>query len=579
MYKKCYAQSLGRGTNKHRVHLWTDEGYEQIEWSNYAYRECVESQATHRGLNGEFLKKTLQWKSGEQDVHFHDIKVYQKFLIEKYGTDDTVSKTHKEVFFDIEIEMGGALTEDYISRAPKPVTSIAWWDKQLNHWAILILDKWSKLNYKFDKNEETKEIKEIIPCKTEDELLKKFIEKMTEIEPDILIGYNSDYFDIPYLYHRIKNECGKDWSKWLSPIGIVRSRKETQFIWPKDLYVEIAGVSSLDYMKMHRKYSMRDEPSWKLDDIGSKYAGLNKIEYEGSLDKLFEEDINKFIEYNFRDVEILKVLDEKLQYIDLTKNLCHKGKINYTEVYASSKIHDGAISAYLLEQNRIPPPRDYKAMAKQAKGHKEHYAGGYLLCPNAGLYGHMFDEDLTSLYPTIIMSLNIGRETLIGKITGDSRGRLGLDDLKEKDPKSKYYLVDIKGKQATCTVEKILKIIEEENLSISANGVLFSTKTQSVLSAILGKWFMERVYYKKEMKKAFSSGNEEKGKAFHLLQYTMKILLNSLYGATALPSFRFGNIILSEAITLTGQRIIQESALFTNTHMNKVLRGEIELEL
>ena len=579
MYKKCYAQGLGRGSNKHRIHLWTDEGYEQIEWDNYAYRECIESQATHRGLNNEPLRKTLEWQSKEINLHYHDISAHQKFLIEKYGTDDTVSKTHKEVFFDIECEMGGALTEEYISRAPKPITSIAWWDKQANHWTILILDKWSKLNYKFNKNEETKEIKEIIPCKTEDELLKKFIEKMSEIEPDILIGYNSDYFDIPYLYHRIKNVCGKDWAKWLSPIGIVKSKVETSYIWARGLYINIAGIASLDYMKMHQKYSWRDEPSWKLDDIGAKYAGLNKIEYEGSLDKLFEEDINKFIEYNFRDVEILKVLDERLQYIDLTKNLCHKGKINYTEVYASSKIHDGAISAYLLEQNIIPPPRDRKAMAKAAQGHKEHYAGGYLLCPNAGLYGHMFDEDLTSLYPTIIMSLNIGRETLIGKITGDSRGRLGLDDLKQKDPKSEYYLMDLNGNKATCSVEKILKVIEDKNLAISANGVLFSTETPSVLSTILNKWFNERVHYKKEKAKAFKSGNEEKGKAFHLLQYTMKILLNSLYGATALPSFRYGNIILSEAITLTGQRIIQESALFTNTHMNKVLRGETELEL
>ena len=75
------------------------------------------------------------------------------------------------------------------------------------------------------------------------------------------------------------------------------------------------------------------------------------------------------------------------------------------------------------------------------------------------------------------------------------------------------------------------------------------------------------------MKKAYKSGNSELGASFHMKQYTMKILLNSLYGATALPSFRYGSVILSEAITLSGQRIICESALAANTHMNKVIKN------
>ena len=103
-------------------------------------------------------------------------------------------------------------------------------------------------------------------------------------------------------------------------------------------------------MRLHKKYSWKDEPSWKLDAIGEKYTGLNKIEYDGTLDDLFEQDIHKFIEYNFRDVEILKLLDEKLQYIALTKNLAHKGKHNYEEVYMNSITQDGAISAYLLSK-------------------------------------------------------------------------------------------------------------------------------------------------------------------------------------------------------------------------------------
>ena len=132
-------------------------------------------------------------------------------------------------------------------------------------------------------------------------------------------------------------------------------------------------------------------------------------------------------------------------------------------------------------------------------------------------------------------------------------------------------------KQTYIPCKKIIETIENNNLAISANGVMFRTDKPSVLSTILAKWFDERVEYKGYMKKAYKAGDKEKGAFWHQRQHTMKILLNSLYGATALGSFRYGNVILSEAITLSGQRIIQESALCANRHMNKVIRGEVKL--
>ena len=321
-------------------------------------------------------------------------------------------------------------------------------------------------------------------------------------------------------------------------------------------------------MRLHKKYSWADEPSYRLDAIGEKYVGVNKIEYEGNLDDLFEADINKFIEYNFRDVEILKLLDEKLEYLALTKNLSHKGKHNYSEVYANTKTQDGAISAYLLEQGIIPPSKDKNNIEKKG------YAGGFLFCPKAGIYNYMFDEDLPSLYPSIIMTINIGKETLVGRIVDadDRNNRLGLNDLMNKDPDEEIIIENAKRQRTQIKVSGLINLIRDMNMSVSANGVFFRTDKQSVLSTILNKWFEERVEYKTEMKKAYKSGNNGLGASFHMKQYTMKILLNSLYGATALPSFRYGSVILSEAITLSGQRIIQESALCVNRHMNKKIK-------
>ena len=255
----------------------------------------------------------------------------------------------------------------------------------------------------------------------------------------------------------------------------------------------------------------------------------------------------------------------------MKKNGLHKGKHNYCDVYANTNTQDGAISAYLLGKGIIPPNKDPHIT------YEDSYAGGYLFCPKAGIYNYVFDEDLTSLYPCIIMSLNIGKETLIGHIidSDDRNNRLGLNDLKSIDPKKLIYIKNNKGKRAELTVSQLLKFITDNKWTISANGTMYSTDRQSVLSTILAKWFNERVYYKDEMKKAYKDKDNELGAKSYMKQYTMKILLNSLYGATALSSFRYGNRILSKSITLTGQRVIQESALCANKHMNKEIKGEL----
>ncbi len=560
MYKKAFARRLK--DNKFLIHLWEDQGYSKVEWDNQAYIECHEADAQFTGLNGEPLKKIKNYRNDTPKLHFHDMPPYQKFLVEKYGINDEPSSTHREIFFDIETEMGDALTEEYIKSAPKKVTSIAWYDKQVDLWGIVILDPKGQLKHTKARN------KEIIPCKTEEELLAKFLELFREMDPDIIVGWNSDYFDVPYLYYRMCNVLGEDFARHLSPIGYVR---ETP--WFKDQYIQIAGVESLDYMRLHKKFSWADEPSMRLDAIGEKYVGMNKIEYEGNLDQLFETDIHKFIKYNFVDVEILKKLDEKLDYLALTKNLAHKGKHNYSEVYANTKTQDGAISAYLLSKGIIPPAKERNPISKK------NYAGGYLFCPKAGIYNYVFDEDLTSLYPSIIMTINIGKETMVGRIidADDRNNRLGLNDLKCRDYAEELIVENLKRNRTKVNIGRIVAMVEQNDLSISANGVMFNTDRESVLSTILKKWFDERVEYKNEMKKAYKDGNKELGAAFHMKQYTMKILLNSLYGATALGSFRYGNVILSESITLSGQRIIQESALAANRHMNKVIKEGLEL--
>ena len=280
MYKECRAIRKKNGWNEFDIHLWTDEGYEVIrDWKNLVYKECPISEMEFEGLNGEGLKRTTtNWKNDTPGLHFHDMPPYQKFLVEKYGTNDETSTTHKKVFFDIETEMLDSLTEEGIKEAPKKITSIAWYDEQVKQYGCIILDPKGTIKNKGNKD------REVISCPDERFLLMCFLEKMQEIEPDILIGWNSDFFDIPYLYYRMCNVLSYSLAQSWSPLINANTGKRgciRETPWAREMYIDIFGIQSLDYMRMHKKYSWADEPSMKLQDIGEKYVGLGKVEYEG----------------------------------------------------------------------------------------------------------------------------------------------------------------------------------------------------------------------------------------------------------------------------------------------------------
>ena len=277
-----------------------------------------------------YWKRVDEWKEGAQPVLTGGwavpTKKYSKEdtnLLEKdldkclvvlrelyYKNDDEVPSWHNILYIDIEIEMGGALTHEYIKAAPMPITSIALLDVTTKQKICFILDKTKELK---DYNEDGKVI---IPCHSEKELIKKFLDKFEELDPTILVGYNSEYFDIPYLYFRIKQVLDDEVLR-LSPI-----RKVSYRDFAGEHQITIGGVNHLDYMLLHKKYIMKEEPSYKLGAIGEKYVKLGKIEYEGNLNQLFTKNKELFIDYNLRDVEILEKLEEKLKFIELTIFSC-----------------------------------------------------------------------------------------------------------------------------------------------------------------------------------------------------------------------------------------------------------------
>jgi DNA polymerase elongation subunit (family B) len=565
MYQAIYYD----GKPNYKFHLRDDK----TGWSEFSYtlpRFQIDANGQYPTLDGKRAKAVTKYEWNDNHLYESDIDRLTAVLIDKYKDSDDIPEWQNVVYFDIECEIGGALTTEYIKTAPMKITSIALYDATGKKHYCLILDEKKQLQ---SINEESRQV---IPCDDEAQLLSLFLELWETVDPTIITGWNSGFFDVPYLYYRLCNVLGKDEAARLSPL---RKFKFTE--WDQSQPIEIAGINHLDYLLLYKKYNPKNEPSYKLNDIGTKYVNLGKVDYEGNLDRLFREDVNKFIEYNIRDVEIIIELEKKFKFIELTVAICHLCHVPYEMIYLSTVLNDGAILTY-LKRNNIVSPNKPTTTNPALKEIQEEYAGGYLKDPVPGLYEWVIDLDFTSLYPSIIRSLNIGIETFVGRIVNRDKydNSWSLEDLKQMNPNEVVTIEKLTERQTTqqaqVKVGTLIALIQDNNWLIAASGAMFRTDRSSVVCEVLTDWFNKRVEYKNAMKKAYKSGDAVKGEFYNRRQHAYKIKLNDVYGCYAINGWRYtdGHKMISKAITLTGQRVTQESIKFCNEWMNKQLGTE-----
>jgi DNA polymerase elongation subunit (family B) len=539
-------------------------------WSEFKYsrpRFKIDPNGEYPTLDGKRANAVTKYDWKDNSLYESDLDANTAVLIDKYRDSDDAPEWQNIVYFDIECEIAGALTPELIKRAPTKITSIAVYDNTTKKYYCLILDEKKQLQ---TINEASRAI---IPFPHEHDLLHAFLNLWEQLDPTIITGWNSAYFDVPFLYYRIENQLGTNEANRLSPLKKV---KFGQYV--NDSPVELAGLNHLDYMLLFKKYNAKQEPSYRLGDIGEKYAKLSKIEYEGNLDRLFTEDINKFIEYNIRDVEILIELEKRFKFIELTIAICHLCHVPYEQIYLSTALNDGAILTYLKRQGIVSPNKP-TTTRPALYDIKEEYAGGYLKDPVPGLYEWVIDLDFTSLYPSIIRSLNIGIETYVGRIVNNDKydNQWTLGDLKRMNPEQLITIERLKDDKTTnqsqATIGQIIKFIEDGDILVAASGAMFRTDRSSVVCDVLTDWFNKRVEYKNLMKKAYKAGDDVKGEFYNRRQHAYKIKLNDVYGCYAINGWRYtdGHKLISKAITLTGQRVTQESIKFVNKWMNKEL--------
>ncbi len=536
------------------VHLWDDQkGYVTFPQPKYAYRK--KSGGRYRSVYGDELEKVTNFNRNDPSIFEGDVPPETRVLIDAYEDSDEPSKGHRVVFFDIEVSSEGGFP--IIDQGDKELTAIALYDSATSKYTAFILDKEGKL-----QDSETNDTI-IQSFNNEESLISHFMNKWEEIQPSIITGWNIDGFDVPYLYNRIKRVMGVNFAKRLSPIHECYYNNFAK-------RMVVAGISCMDYIELYKKFSGKNEPSYTLGAIGKKVVNIDKITYTGSLNDLYHDDIQKYIEYNLNDVKIVVALDKKLQFIDLARRICHTGHVGYEHFGTSSRYLEGAILIYLRRQGRVAPNKPLEGREEyeqRMEDGEEGFEGAYVKPPIPGRYDWVFDLDLTSMYPNIIISLNISPETKIAKVENWNA---------EDFVRGKLTEVILSGQKYSA--QDFNEMLVQNNLSVASNGAVYKLPTgegqEGTIPSILIKWFNERKEMRKLAKKHADAKEWEMYEFYDQRQKVQKILLNSIYGCLGLPVFRFYDKDNAEAVTLSGVSIIKTANMAINQYYKNVLGDE-----
>lgn len=426
---------------------------------------------------------------------------------------------------------------------------------------------------------------------TEEELLTTFLGLVDDA--DILSGWNSEGFDIPYMVNRIALVLGKDYTRKFC-LWEQLPKKRTYENYGKDAVTfDLVGRVHLDYMQLYRKYTYHEMHSYSLDAIAEHELGETKVDYEGTLDQLYNNDFEKFIAYNIQDTDLLRKLDDKLQFIDLANVLAHSNGVLLQTTMGAVAQTDQAIINEAHSRGLIVPDKERGSNPFPA-------AGAYVANPVRGKHDWIGSMDLNSLYPSILRACNMSPECIVGQVR-HTITTPGIEEIlssgKKSDTVAKYWegrfacreyeLVMNKDRETTLYVDmedgkryqasgaEIYDLIFEQGKpwALTSNGTIFTFEKKGVIPGLLERWYAERKELQAKAREFKGDADKKEEFAFwDKRQLVKKINLNSLYGALLNPHSRFFDQRLGQSTTLTGRCIARHMAAETN----RVLDGEYD---
>ena len=410
----------------------------------------------------------------------------------------------------------------------------------------------------------------------EEDLLVAFLDLIEDA--DILSGWNSEGYDIPYTVQRITRVLSKDDTRKFCLWGQLPKKRTFERFGAENITFDLIGRQHLDYMQLYRKYTYHEMHSYSLDAIGEYELNERKVAYEGTLDQLYNQDFYTFIDYNRQDTLLLHKLDEKLKFIDLSNELAHANTVLLPTTMGAVAVTEQAIINEAHEQGLIVPNR------RDRSGEPTTAAGAYVAYPKKGLHDWIGSIDLNSLYPSVIRALNMAPETIVGQlrpVLTDHAVKTKMADKKsfadawEGEFGSKEYQAVMNmekgteitidwetGDSDTLSAADVWRLIFDSNNPwiLSANGTILTYEKKGVVPGLLERWYAER----KELQAKMRESEGEERAFWDKRQLVKKINLNSLYGAILNPGCRFFDHRIGQSTTLTGRCIAKHMSAKTN---------------
>ena len=529
------------------------------------------------------LRKEVSIHSNKK-LYESDINPIYRCLEDNYLNQDAPKLN--VAWFDIEVdfdpERGYASPDD----AFMPITAIAVHLQWMNTLVCLAIPPKT-----MNMEEATKAVADFpntMLFDNEADMLDTFLDLIQDA--DVLSGWNSEGFDIPYTVNRVTKVLSKEDTRRFCLWNQFPKKREYEKYGKAAVTYDLIGRVHLDSLELYRKYNYEERHTYRLDAIGELEIGENKTVYEGTLDQLYNNDFRKFIEYNRQDTALLDKLDKKLKFLDLANTIAHENTVLLQTTMGAVAVTEQAIVNEAHRRGMIVPNRvNREGLDTQA-------AGAYVAYPKKGIHEWIGSMDINSLYPSVIRALNMGPETIVGQLRQDGtkafiesqiakgksfaaawEGKFGSDEYESIMAREVGREITIdweNGGSDTLSAAQAYDLIFDSNQPwmISANGTIFTYEFEGVIPGLLKRWYAERKEMQAKLKDAIKAGNKIEEEYWDKRQLVKKILLNSLYGAILNPGCRFFDNRIGQSTTLTGRQIAKHMA----SKVNEIITGDYD---